>query len=114
MTTKTPPRVKKEKAVSVVEIEIEKPVEDIVPVDETMFDSFIEHQRKAITEAGKAISTLLPEEFKEHGQTAIKEVIEGYRKLFNATIDEIIAAMEKAKLHSTEKHENEAAEKLVE
>ncbi len=105
MTTKTPPRVKKEKEVPVVEVTVEKPVEEIVPVEETAFDLFIEHQRKAITEAGKAMSTLLPEEFKEHGQTAFKEVIEGYRKLFNATIDEIIAAMEKAKLHPTEKDE---------
>lgn len=90
------------------------PVEESVPVEETPFDSFIEHQRKAITEAGKALAALLPEEFKDHGQAAFNEVIEGYRRLFNATIDEIIAAMEKAKLHPAETEENEAAEKPAE
>jgi hypothetical protein len=95
------------------EVKFEADVEEIV-VSEAAFDSFIEHQRKAIQEAGKAISTLLPEDFKEHGETAFKEVIESYRTLFNATIDEIIRAMEKVKIlppngvEKVEKNEEEA------
>lgn len=103
MTTKTPTRQRKEKAMTPVD----QPA--VVPVtDEKPFDAFIEHQKKAIEEAGKALVALLPEDFKEHGQTAFKEVIEGYRKLFNATIDELIDAMEKTKLR---KPEAEPAEK---
>lgn len=97
MTTKTPVRQKKEKAVQPVETPAVVPV-----VDEKPFEAFVEHQKKAIEEAGKALVALLPEDFKEHGQTAFKEVIEGYRKLFNATIDEIIDTMEKAKLRKPE------------
>ncbi|MBE2271360.1 MAG: hypothetical protein IAE80_24210 [Anaerolinea sp.] len=99
MTTKTPVRQKKETVVKTVE----KAAEQIVPVEAAnAFDAFIDHQKKAIVEAGKALATLVPEDFKEHGQTAFQEVIEGYRKLFNATIDEIIDAMEKAKLRKPE------------
>lgn len=98
MTTKTPVRQRKEKAVSPVEEPAVVPV-----VEEKLFDAFIDHQKKAIEEAGKALSALLPEDFKEHGQSAFKEVIEGYRKLFNAAIDEMIATMENAKLHKPEK-----------
>ncbi len=103
MTTKAPVRQKKEKVVKPVETPAVVPV-----VDEKPFDSFIEHQKKAIEEAGKALVSLLPEDFKEHGQSAFKEVIEGYRKLFNAAIDELIDTMEKAKL---QKPEAESAEK---
>lgn len=106
MTTKTPVRQKKEKAVKPVETPAVVPV-----VDEKPFDAFIEHQKKAIEEAGKAIESLLPEGFKEHGQSAFKEVIEGYRKLFNATIDEMIGKMEKAKLSKSE--EEPAAKELT-
>ncbi len=66
---------------------------------DTPFDSFMEHQRKAVVEAGKAIEALVPVAVKEHGQAAFKEAIEGYRELFNSTIDEIVDAMEKAKMH---------------
>jgi cytochrome c556 len=98
MTTKTPTRQRKEKAMTPVE----KP--EVVPVtDEKPFDAFIEHQKKAIEEAGKALVALLPEDFKEHGQSAFKEVVEGYRRLFNAAIDELIDTMEKAKLQKSEK-----------
>lgn len=57
--------------------------------DKNAFETFLEHQRQAISEASKALISLIPADFKDHGQTAIKEMIEGYRKLFNATFDEI-------------------------
>src|SRR5688500_12787525 len=53
------------------------------------FDKFTEHQRKAFEEATKAIDALLPAEFKEHGRAALEEFVEGFRVLFNVTLDEV-------------------------
>ena len=64
----------------------------------TPFDEFVEHERKAVQEFGKAFAALLPEGLREHGETAVKEMVEGYRRLFNATLDDVIERVEKAKL----------------
>lgn len=64
----------------------------------TPFEEFVEHQKKAATEAGKALSSLLPQGLREHGETALKEMVEGYRSLFNSTLDEVVKAIEKAKM----------------
>lgn len=79
------------------------PVEPVVevPVEEnpdTPFSLFVEHQKKAISEASKAFASLLPEGVREHGETALKEMVEGYRALFNSTLDEVVKTIEKAKL----------------
>ena len=65
---------------------------------ETPFSQFVDHQKKAITEASKALTSLLPEGVREHGDTALKEMVEGYRALFNSTLDEVVKTIEKAKL----------------
>lgn len=52
-------------------------------------DDFITHQRKAFEEAGKAFEALIPEGFKTHGREAFKEAVEGWRSLFNATVDAV-------------------------
>lgn len=85
---------------------VDQPVVDgqkVEAVEETPFDVFIDHQKKAIVEAGKALEGLLPENFKDHGQTAFKEVLEGYRSLFNATIDELMARIEKVRWNEDKK-----------
>lgn len=69
-----------------------------VPVTPTHFDEFVEHEKKAVQEFGKAFATLLPEGLREHGETAVKEMVEGYRGLFNATLDDVVKLVEKAKL----------------
>lgn len=53
------------------------------------FDKFTEHQRKAFEEASKALESLLPPDFKEHGRVALEEFMESFRVLFNAALDEI-------------------------
>ncbi len=68
----------------------------------TTIEEFIEHQRKAFTEAGKALLAIVPKHFQSHSEAAIKESIEGYRTLVNNTLDDIIDALQKAKL---EKHD---------
>jgi gas vesicle protein len=66
--------------------------------EDTPFDEFIEHQRKAATEVGMALESLIPQGFLEHGEAAVKEAIEGYRRLFNSVIDGVVSTIEKAKL----------------
>ena len=69
-----------------------------IPVEPTPFDEFVEHEKKAVQEFGKAFAALLPEGLREHGDTAVKEMVEGYRRLFNATLDDVMKTVEKAKL----------------
>lgn len=68
-----------------------------VPAQPTPFDEFVEHEKKAVQEFGKAFATLLPEGLREHGDAAVKEMVEGYRRLFNATLDDVVKMVEKAK-----------------
>lgn len=64
---------------------------------EEKFDQFVEHQKKAFEEAGKALEALIPPEFKTHSQAAFKESVEGFRVLVNATLDAISTEIDKAK-----------------
>ncbi len=91
MTTKTTTRSRKT-------TKVEEPVqEEAVVEEESTFDIFLKHQRNAIVETGKALEGMLPAAVREHGQAAFREMIEGYRGLFNAAIDEVIEAFEKVK-----------------
>lgn len=69
--------------------------------EDTPFDEFLDHQRKAATEVGMALESLIPEGFREHGEAAVKEAVEGYRRLFNTIIDEVVSSIEKVKLAET-------------
>ncbi|NWF71257.1 MAG: hypothetical protein HXY40_19420 [Chloroflexi bacterium] len=86
--------VKEEPVVTKAAVEAEM-MEEKEP---TTFGLFVDHQKKAIEEAGKAVSALIPESAKEHGEKALKEMMEGYRKLINNALDEVIKAVEKAKV----------------
>ena len=72
--------------------------ENEVVAEPTPFDEFVEHEKKAAQEFGKAFAALLPEGLREHGETAVKEMVEGYRRLFNATLDDVVELVEKVKL----------------
>jgi hypothetical protein len=72
--------------------------ETVVQTEPTPFDEFLEHEKKAVQEFGKAFATLLPEGLREHGDAAVREMVEGYRHLFNATLDDVIRLVERAKL----------------
>lgn len=74
------------------------PVATLDDAEPTTLEAFMEHQRKAFTEAGKAMLALLPENFQTHTEAALKESIEGYRALVNNTLDDIIEALKKAKV----------------
>ncbi len=97
----------------------EKKVEDMPEVSngkpiESPFDAFVEHQRKAIMEAFKAFESLLPVAVREHGETALKEMFEGYRTLFNSAIDELVKTIDKAKVGAEKNvdHAIETVEKI--
>lgn len=85
---------------------------EVETTEETMkgFSAFMEHQRNAITEAGKALMSLIPNDFKEHGQSAFNEILDAYRALFNATIDEITSAVKRVRPDSGSDEETPAQE----
>lgn len=83
-----------------------KKQEDVQPEeakDPTPLDIFLDHQKNAVKETGKALQALIPKTFSDHSQSAIKESLEGYRKLFNAAMDDVVEMMEKAKFKDDEK-----------
>jgi hypothetical protein len=53
------------------------------------FDRFVDHQKKAFEEAGKAVDALLPKGFKEHGNEARREFIKGFKVLVDTAINEL-------------------------
>jgi hypothetical protein len=67
-----------------------------------MFKEFMEHQRTAAAEARKALGGLVPKSFREHGKSSYEEFVEGYRTLFNSTIDSIVGRIESVKLGNGE------------
>ncbi|MBZ0308699.1 MAG: hypothetical protein K8I82_21710 [Anaerolineae bacterium] len=67
------------------------------PKKNTEFENFVEHQKKAFEEAGKALETLIPPEFMTHSKAAFKESVEGFRVLVNATLDAISNEIDRAK-----------------
>jgi hypothetical protein len=94
MTTKSVPRTKREPKVE----EAVTPVGEVQPDEPTVFETFMDHQRKAVGETGRAIESLLPEAFKEHSKAAVKETVEGYRQLVNSVLDQVIDQIEKIRL----------------
>lgn len=51
--------------------------------------AFVEHQRKALEETGKALDALLPEGFKEHGAEARREFVKGMKVLVDSALSEL-------------------------
>mgnify|MGYP005838691935 CR=1 FL=1 len=101
MTTKTPSRSKKATAAEAV---VEK-VEEVVVVEDTTtpLESFLDSQRRAVKELAKAVESLIPEPVQDHSKKAYKEAVEGYRVLFNSVIDDVVEAIEKVKVTTTDK-----------
>jgi hypothetical protein len=53
----------------------------------TPFGEFLRHQKRAVEETGKAVDSLLPPGFKQHGSEAGREFVSGFKVLFDAVID---------------------------
>jgi hypothetical protein len=53
------------------------------------FDEFINHQKRAFEETGKAVESLFPPGFREHGDNARKEFLKGMKVLVDAAVDEL-------------------------
>jgi hypothetical protein len=75
-------------------------------MDQNPFDQFMEHQRKAIDEAGKAVDALLPPAFKEHSKAALDEAVKGFQALFEGTLDGIKEEFNKMGKDSDESSES--------
>lgn len=52
-------------------------------------DQFVEHQKRALEETGKAIEALLPPDFVSHAKEAQKEFLAGFKVLTDTFIDEM-------------------------
>ena len=52
-------------------------------------DEFVDHQKRALDETGKAIESLLPPEFVKHAKEAQKEFVAGFKVLADTVIDEM-------------------------
>jgi hypothetical protein len=52
-------------------------------------ETFVNHQRRALEETGKALETFLPPGFKEHSSEAGREFVKGWKVLVDATISEL-------------------------
>ncbi|PJF22091.1 MAG: hypothetical protein CUN56_07745 [Phototrophicales bacterium] len=84
----------------------EEAVEDAATTDEnTPLNIFIDHQKKAAVAAAKALQGLIPTAVRENGKTAFKEMVEGYRQLFNAAIDDVVETIERMKPETKEEEE---------
>lgn len=53
------------------------------------FDAFLNHQKKAIEELGKALESFLPPGVKEHGDEARREFAKGVKVLVDAASTEV-------------------------
>lgn len=53
------------------------------------FAIFLEHQKKALEETGKALDALLPPGFKEHSSEARREFARGWKVLVDAAVSEL-------------------------
>jgi hypothetical protein len=68
-------------------------------------DEFVEHQRRAVEETGKAIESLLPPDFVKHAKEAQKEFLAGFKVLADTVIDEmekVAKKVEEAKSEATD------------
>ncbi len=78
--------------------------EQAEPKAPNVIDEFVEHQKRALEETGKALESLLPPDFVSHAKEAQKEFLAGFKVLADTFIDE----MEKvAKKVETAKEESD-------
>ena len=57
--------------------------------------SFFEHQRDAVTEAGKAVLALLPRDVREHSKKAFQHSTEGFKIVGDAIGEEVKKGVDK-------------------
>ena len=105
MTTKSVPRAKRAPKTE-AESKPAASLSELKPQLPPAFDTFIEHQRKAISESGLAIESLLPEAFKQHSKAAVKETVEAYRELVNSVIDGVVETIEKIRIPDASESES--------
>lgn len=63
---------------------------------ENPLKTFLNHQKKAFEETGKAIDSLLPEGFKKHSKEARREFLKGVTVLVDAAVVELEKASKEA------------------
>jgi hypothetical protein len=84
---------------------VEEPV--LEEQEPTSLDVFVEHQKKAVSSARKALFSLIPKGVKDHGRNAVEEMLEGYRQLFNDVVDDVLE-----RVKTTQEDVNELVDKV--
>lgn len=64
--------------------------------------AFLDHQRAALEETGKALVSLLPRDFREHTGKALDEGRAGWSVLVDGVIDEVQHGLDKLRTKSAE------------
>lgn len=65
-------------------------------------EEFVDHQKRALDETGKAIESLLPPDFVKHAKEAQKEFIAGFKVLADSVIDEMEKVAKKVEPESAD------------
>lgn len=71
-------------------------VEETVNEAHDPLKKFVGHQKRALEETGKALESLLPEGFREHGKEARREFLKGMTVLVDAAVTELEKASKEA------------------
>ena len=58
-------------------------------------DAFMYHQRRAVSETGRALLSLLPKEFRTHAESAVDETRASWEALFDGVIDTVQGGLDK-------------------
>lgn len=58
-------------------------------IKQSPLNTFVQHQRKALEESGKAVASLLPESFREHAGNALDEGRAGWSVLLEGVTNTV-------------------------
>jgi hypothetical protein len=89
---------------------VEKVAEEAAKAIPTPLENLFEAQKRALSEALKALEGLIPQATRDHGKAAVEQAIDGYRQFVNSTVDEIVKLVERVKINKGEKPEDDKAE----
>jgi len=75
-------------------------------------EKFVKHQRTAVEEAGKALLSLIPTGFREHGQKAVEESVKGFGSVIDAASHEVKKGVDRVRSKNEDKEEEKSAAKV--
>jgi hypothetical protein len=74
--------------------------------------AFMHHQQTALEEAGKAVASLLPDEFRQHTGKALEEGKAGLSALLDGVVDAVECGLDKLRRPAAETAEEPSKSKV--